>query len=111
MSFRGERDTPVSARFGCLSLIATLAIGPALDYGAGQWADHTYGATNATKYVEESGYKDPVLQEVEHFAVGLRGCPPEAEAAYVFGAIALNGERVDVEVCRAFFQGAVIHQG
>ena len=89
---------------------AILAVGT-LDYGSGVLADANYGSNRAKAYLEDSGYTNPILKDVDKLMTGFNGCDRTDNVVYEFKAKGLNGKETNVKVCKGVFKGATIRQG
>jgi hypothetical protein len=100
------------AESGCGTFLVGLALTLAIDAGVGEYVQHHYSVNDGRTFLEQSGYKDPKVKDVDTFGVGFAGCDYTDATKYEFTAVPPNGDgRIRVMVCNGLFKGATIRQG
>ena len=61
--------------------------------------------------METFGFTDAKVKDVDTVMVGLRGCSLSDSVSYELSVTALNGEAVNVMVCKGLLNQATIHEG
>lgn len=108
--YRSESTRGLSLKESSLMLAGFGVLFVGGSFGCAKVVETGFDESDARRVVEENGFVDPEVTEVNRILPGLQGCGEGDAIGFEIEALAPNGNIAQLIVCKGIFKGATVRQ-